>query len=102
MLESITWEQFSEWHEYAQLEPFGAERDDLRAGIIASTIANANRTKKTRPFKATDFMPHFGPEPDRKREPSRETTDPDAWAAMVSGLKQKVAGKARGAMREIH
>lgn len=42
---------------YYQLEPFGEERDDLRSGIIASTIANANRGKGQKPFKPSDFMP---------------------------------------------
>lgn len=42
------------------MEPRGEERADLRAGIIASTIANANRDpKKTKPFKPGDFMPKF-------------------------------------------
>ena len=39
------------------MEPFGPERQDLHAGIIASTIANANSKKR---FKPKDFMPKFG------------------------------------------
>ena len=37
------------------------EREDLRAGIVASTIANANRDPKRRkqPFKPQDFMPVY-------------------------------------------
>jgi hypothetical protein len=59
MLAEMPWEAFQEWREYDRLEPFGEERGDLRAGIIASTIANANRGKKTKPFKPADFMPDF-------------------------------------------
>lgn len=43
---------------YYQLEPFGVERDDLRSGIIAATIANSNRDpkKQKKPFTPEDFM----------------------------------------------
>ena len=36
-------------------------RDDLRAGIVASTVANCNRDseKKPEPFQPLDFMPNF-------------------------------------------
>lgn len=44
---------------YARLEPFGEERADLRAGIIASTVANVHRSRKQRPMKPSDFMPKF-------------------------------------------
>jgi Protein of unknown function (DUF4035) len=53
---------------YASLEPFGEERADLRAGIIAMVIAEVNRdrTKRPQPFTPQDFMPQF----DRRfREP---------------------------------
>jgi len=51
-----------EWMAYENIEPFGDNRGDLRAGIIASTIANANRNPKRRrrAFSAEDFMPKFG------------------------------------------
>ncbi len=51
--------QFAEWQAYYQLEPWGEERADLRAGIIASTIANVNRGKGQRAFTPSDFMPEF-------------------------------------------
>jgi len=48
--------------QYYQLEPFGEERADLRAGIIAATIANTARDPKKRrkPFGPDEFMPQFG------------------------------------------
>ncbi len=48
----------AEWIAYNQLEPIGEERADLRAGIIASTVANVHRGKR-KAFKASDFMPKF-------------------------------------------
>ena len=62
----ITSNEFSEWIAFSNIEPFGEERADLRSAIIASTIANANRSGRQRPFKVTDFMPKFG----KKKEQS--------------------------------
>lgn len=57
----MTSAEIAEWMAYAQLEPFGEERADLRAGIIASTIANVHRDPKQRkkPYTAEEFMPKF-------------------------------------------
>lgn len=59
--------EFAEWIAYYSLEPFGEERADLRAAIVACVIANANRDpkKRRRAFKLADFMPQFDqPKPD--------------------------------------
>lgn len=61
--------EFAAWQAYALLEPFGEERADLRAGIIASTIANVNRGRATPPFRPKDFMPEF-----RRRPPEQVQT----------------------------
>lgn len=59
VLEKHTSRELTEWLAYLQLEPQGEERADLRAGIIASTIANVNRKKGTRVFRPDEFMPKF-------------------------------------------
>lgn len=60
MLARLGWDQFLEWAAFAELEPFGEERADWRAGMVASVIANVNRDpKKGRPFQPRDFMPDF-------------------------------------------
>jgi len=51
--------ELSEWMAFAHLEPFGEARADLRAGIIASTIANVHRGKRSKAFKPEDFVPRF-------------------------------------------
>lgn len=50
---------FFEFMVFERLEPFGDLRGDLQAGIIAATLANINRGKNTKPFKAADFMPNW-------------------------------------------
>lgn len=52
--------EFAEWIAYEQIDPSGAERTDLNAGIIASTIANVWRGKGQKTLKPSDFMPDFG------------------------------------------
>ena len=48
-------EEFTGWLAYYAIEPFGAERDNIHAGIIASTIANVDGgTRRT--WTARDFM----------------------------------------------
>jgi hypothetical protein len=59
MLAEMTSAQFAEWIAYNKLEPFGEEREDLRMGIVASTIANANLPKGKKPYKPADFTPTF-------------------------------------------
>ena len=46
------------WWVYESIEPFGEAGASLRAGIIASVIANANRDPKRKkdPFTPEDFM----------------------------------------------
>lgn len=57
--ERVSSHDFAEYWVYFNLEPWGIEREDLRAGIVASTIANANRDpkKKAQPFTPDQFMP---------------------------------------------
>lgn len=58
LLGRISARELSEWMAYAQVEPFGEKRADLRAGIVASTMANIHRGKR-QAFKPDDFMPEF-------------------------------------------
>ena len=48
--------ELAECAAYHSIEPIGGMRSDLNAGIVASTIANVNRGKNTKPFSPTDFI----------------------------------------------
>lgn len=86
MLAAMPEPLFREWTTYAALEPFGETRADLRAGIIASVYANANRKKNSRAFKPKDFMPTWGP--------SRQSTDDMIeQATRAAKAAQALAGK---------
>ena len=68
--------EFAEWRAFFELEPWGEERADLRAGIIASTIANVNRSKG-KAFSPGDFMPEFD-------KPARTQQTPQEMAAVMN------------------
>lgn len=53
--------EFAEWIAYSQIEPFGQDRGDLPAAIIASVIANVHRSEQQQPYTPADFIPNFEP-----------------------------------------
>jgi len=73
----------------ALADRFDAEnfRNDLRAGIVASVIANVNRGEKTKPFSPKDFMPCYGDEEPEKPKQTRA----DVWA-LISVVKSLYEG----------
>lgn len=48
--------EYQEWKLYYASEPFGAWRDNLHAGIIASVVANAFRKASARALTPQDFI----------------------------------------------
>lgn len=62
--------ELTEWMAFYSVSPFGEERADVRAGIVAAVVANTHRNPKRRkkPYEVKDFMPKWG-----RREDTRET-----------------------------
>ena len=90
MLATMPHRVWQEWLLYMQQEPFGEERADLRAAIIASTMANLHgRRKGQKPFPIQDFMPDF-----RQLDPGPETTltaqSPDQLLDKIMALKGNI------------
>ena len=52
--------EMTEWMAFDSIEPFGEQRADLRAGIIASTVANYSMNRPKSPVRPADFMPFIG------------------------------------------
>lgn len=48
--------EYMHWEAFYQLEPFGAERDNMHAGLIAATVWNTQRGKKQKGMTHKDFM----------------------------------------------
>ena len=57
LLARIDSRELAEWMQFYAIDPFGTQRDDLQAGIVAATIANAN-SSKGKAFQPIDFMPY--------------------------------------------
>lgn len=81
--------EFTEWQAYWRLEPWGEGRADLRAGIVASTMANIWRTGDSEPFTPADFMPTFD-----AGEPAMVDTDAQIFQQqqLLEALTRAVGG----------
>lgn len=44
------------WSDYYDLEPWGAMRDNIHAGIVASMLFNVNRGRAEKPRTFNDFL----------------------------------------------
>ena len=86
MLAELDAQELMRWLGYHQLEPWGEERADLRAGIVASTIANVHRGKGKAPFRVRDFMPRF-------RKAVKQT--PEQMAAILTMAAKAAMGARR-------
>ena len=82
MLERMSARDVVEWQAYATLDPFGEERADFRAGIIASTVASVFGGK----CKPSDFMPFL-----EKDEPEPQTEE--RMQQMLKGFAVAFGGK---------
>ena len=69
---------------YAAIEPFGPQRDDLRAGVISATVANVSRGQDVPPYAPEDFMPSL-------KEPQSDVVnmDPEALSLQIIALIKK-------------
>ena len=88
--------EFAEWLAYSNLEPFGPEREDQRAGMIAAIIANVNRdpAKRPEPYDVEDFFARWDTA-ERKAAEATVKETPDlkskltAWAMKMADKKPK-------------
>jgi len=71
MLREMSFAEFQDWQQFAELEPFGEERADIRTASIVSTLANIWRDPKKhrQPYQMSDFFFRFGDSPEEKKQP---------------------------------
>jgi len=79
--------ELTEWMIFHDMEPWGAEPADLRAGIVASTIANVNRDhkKRSQPYKPEDFMPRRTPAESEEQTPADHLRIIELYNAALGG-----------------
>lgn len=92
LLERIDSRELTEWGAFFNLEPWGTEIEDWRAGLISATIAEVNRDPQRRrnPYLPSDFMPSSS----RKIE----TTEQQSWEeqAQILEMWAEALGATRG------
>lgn len=95
LLEDTTSAELTEWAAFYEMEPFGPERGDLQAGIVAATVANVNRDpkKQKKPYNAQDFMPKFGDGGREAKSPKSADDLRRKWETVVKALAQKDGGR---------
>lgn len=83
LTETMDSDEFCLWVAEFELNPWDEQRADLRAGVVASTIANyAGRSRKenTEPAKPIDYMPYSQPKPEAKPD------DAESIKAVIQGF----------------
>ena len=65
------------------------QRADYRSGVIASVIANSNRSKKTKPFEPKDFIPDYDQTPKKTDQKAVKRKVKDAFGTMITRQKKK-------------
>ena len=88
LLSRVSAAELTEWEAFDRLDPFTRERDDLRAGIVASTIANVNRGKGKRAYTPKDFMPDYRPKGARLAEKARAAIAAAAASAAAKSQRK--------------
>ena len=88
----LSYREFLDWCVYYEVEPWGEPRADLRAGIVASTIANyagKQRADGVEPASPYDFMPYLDRQQDQAVAEEQQLTDDElaVWAdAAIFGI----------------
>ena len=79
--------ELTEWIAFEKLTgPLGRRRNDIQAATIAATIANANRGKRGKKFKMTDFLIPYG----------EQRKGPEDMLAAIRGINRSMGGVERG------
>jgi len=80
---------------FYQLEPWGCEIEDWRAGMIAATIANVNRDpkKQRKPYEPQDFMPKRGADTTEEQSVEEMERVLKMWETVLGGSQGNVRGQ---------
>jgi hypothetical protein len=79
LLARISSAELTEWMAFDAIEPFGDERADLRAGIVAAVTANHSFAPPSKPKRPSDYM-LFG---DQKEPEPVLLDDPEEQARLI-------------------
>jgi hypothetical protein len=83
LLASLDSAELTFWMAFDRVDPFGQERGDLRAGMIAANYSNWKRSPNAERFKPSDFMWKYG-----GGETAIEEQTPDQVEAAIDDAMQ--------------
>ncbi len=86
MLQRVDSRTLAEYMALEFIDPHGPIRGDIQAGVIASTLANINRSNGGKPFTIEDFLPFNGDVPEKQQSE-------DSMRKQVQTLVQLSRGK---------
>lgn len=92
LLDSITWEELTQWVQFDALDPIGERRGDIRMAQLCALTANINRDakRKPEPFQLAEFMPF---EKAHTTEPKRDGAHIDPALVQWLFVKARKNGK---------
>lgn len=93
MLRSMTAREFECWKIAYRFDPWGEERGDLRAGIIASASVSPHCKRGQSPAPS-DFMPQFGPDAEKGDGELRPKQSEEEMRSQFNAFKRVVDKKA--------
>ena len=79
LLEEVGSAELVEWAAFARLEPFGAEIEDFRSGLMPALTINMNRKEGSEPVAPMDLYAWHKP----AEKPTPEPETPDQLAARI-------------------
>ncbi len=92
-MDRIDSREVTEWQAYEIVAgPLGPARTDYLFGMLASVIANTSRPKKSRPYKAEQFVPKWDADARPERRPEM---DGHEMLSAVRKINRMVGGKER-------
>lgn len=83
LLASLDSAELTEWMAFNNIEAIGEARADLRAGIVASTVANHGTRVIREPYRPRDFMPYVVQPGTSDEDAPILDTNPDRQSALI-------------------
>lgn len=83
MLARLDSRELTYWQAMYRIDPWGSERGDLQAGIVAATVFNVNRDKSTSAASPSDFRLEFGEK--EKQTPEEMARAFEVFTVMAGG-----------------
>lgn len=91
MLQRMTAREYDDWRRFATQEPFGDQRGDYQAGIVASAALNPHLKKGAKALGPADFLPDFDPPPTPEEQAAKdaEAERIAAWQATARAARKR-------------